>query len=137
MRGAIKLRHAGDRWGRSLLLVIALFTSMASVAGDNEALKLELSRQLKQDMSRTSAPFAAVSTTVDFVSNLGLAIQTQKRLDSKSKLIRGQSLLSIVSGLGENLPVSIISSDPFFLFSIITALRLERCARLGKRFATV
>jgi hypothetical protein len=60
---------------------------MASVAGDNEALKLELSRQLKQDMARTSAPFAAVSTTVEFLSNLSLAIQTQKRLDSMERVL--------------------------------------------------
>ena len=38
-------------------------------------------------MSRAAAPFAAASSIVKFLSNLGLAVQTQRRLDSMERTL--------------------------------------------------
>jgi hypothetical protein len=69
-------------------------------SADNEALQLELGRELKQDMSRSAAPFTAVSTTVEYLSNLQLAYETARKLDNMERSLATKLPSSTSPGVG-------------------------------------
>lgn len=69
------------------LLVLLVLTTISCVLADDSALKLELSRQLQQNLARSPAPFQAASTVVKQLAALSIAVQTQEKLDAIERTV--------------------------------------------------